>query len=150
MLAVVFVLAACGKTREMEIGNGYNINVTGINGEGIVSSANLQSYDIVANYTTKHNLQVNMLDVARMSKGEIYKLDAVTNAEQFVSSMKLEPKEEYKNLKNGDKLKFTIVYSADMAKEYGIKLKEKEIEYTVEGLVDVKDVSLSEYITVDF
>jgi hypothetical protein len=135
---LILTLSACGKKlTPFTLEEVTNVSVSGgINGEGEISvRLSPKGYETI--------IEANFPD-------GLTDLDEAQNIMLFEAGIKIEVDGETKNVKNGDTITVSAIYSEEAFKELGSDMTENSFTYTVEGLKEPTVVDVFEGVAVDF
>jgi hypothetical protein len=122
---MIFVLAACGETT-VSAEEMFNINVSGYDGEGVLTIS--PDYK----YATR---------LAKEVKGDDFTdADDILFQLLFSEAMEIDTDDDTEELSNGDEITFTVSYAKEAFKEAGVIISPTEFTYTVKKLEEVPPI----------
>ena len=149
-LSSLLALCSCSAGREkIDLEDFITIEFAKYNGYGTASID--VDEDAIENLIDREKAGEFVAELSEMG-GEIAL--SLAFIDEYTDLFSVELAEEYENLSNGDKVKVIVKSELeelgyglkDVEKELGIKFKDTEITYKVEGLVDAKTIDIFEGI----
>lgn len=138
------------KIQEIDVSNYIKIEVDGTNGAGRVKSQNIDADGVVDAYIKEKGLDVTIAEILNgdVSAKKSKDIQDVINLHSFVNSVQLAVAGTSDNLSNGDTLNYVMTVDDKVKEETKFDLLKKDYTYTVEGLKDIEEVDIMQYITI--
>lgn len=163
VLVVIIVVAVIAGmlSKQVKLSNYLKVEVSGYNGFGRVDydmdygSLGLRCMGETQYKGYKDWTEAGIEELVNVAKdpekkyGNKYKL-----ANQFIESLKINEElpegKTRRDLSNGDVIRYTIEYDENLAKQLGITVKGKQLEYTVQDLPEAATYNLLENFELSF
>lgn len=148
ILIIILIVTFILQPKKYNLEDYVELNVHGYDGYG-TAQASIDESTLLRDIFSDKGKKTELEDFDSFTEfGEVFQDSMIL--EKAFDTIDLEFKPDSANLSNGDKIKVTIDYDNDVAKESKIKFTGKSVELTVEGLDPIEEVNPFDDLEVSY